>query len=109
MATMANSKNSFCLTVRWWAKWPPMLWLWRVVGFPSWGCRVQPCTMGWRRIVPRWWVRLLPRPVGQWLCARLPRWATEADVSPDCFGCQRFRQAAARSAAQEVLPNARPI
>jgi len=80
-----------------------MVWVWRAFGnIPSWACRVQPCMMGWRQIVPRWWVRLLPRPVGQWFCARLPRWLTEADVSPNCLGCQRLQQAASPG----VLPKA---
>jgi len=112
--SLANS-NKTCLTLHPWARWLPMRWLWRVTRrVPTWACRERSCVMGWRETRVRRWLRLLPHPAGLWLYVHLPRWATTADVSPDCTRCRRFMEASraatrTRDIPPEVLPNARPI
>jgi len=93
MKTQTNA--AYCIQVRWFAKMLPMPRLCRAIGrIPTWAYRVQPCTMGWRQTELRLWLRLLPRPVRQWLGVRLPGWLVETDVSPNCTACARFHRAA---------------
>ena len=94
MAT-ATSMNSepprYCVELFRWTRWAPMTWVWSLLGYiPAWACRVRPCCYGWRRFIPRYWTRLLPRSVRWEIAAHLPRFLTQKDISPDCVNCRRF-------------------
>ena len=93
LKTQTNA--AYCFRLRWFTRLLPMVWLCRALRkIPTWAYRVQPCTMGWRRVELRLWLRLLPRPVRQWLGVRLPERLVETDVSPNCMACARFHRAA---------------
>ena len=93
MKTQANA--TYCLQIRWFTKLLPMPWLCRALRkIPTWAYRVRPCVMGWRQTKLRLWLRLLPRPAMRWFVVHLPGWMVEADVSPNCAACTRFRRTA---------------
>jgi hypothetical protein len=108
MKTQTNA--TYCFRLRWFTKLLPMPWLCRVLRkIPTWAYRVRPCIMGWRQSEPRLWLRLLlrllPLQAVHWPTARLPRWATHADTSPDCINCARFQAVASRRASRQVQPD----
>ena len=108
---MNTEHTHYCLQVSHWARWAPMTWIWLLCGrIPSWACRVCPCVNGWRQFVPRRWTRLLPRSVRWEIAARLPRFLTQKDISPDCVTCQRFLNSIQQpsAVAREISPETVP-